>query len=150
MRGSTVVIIRVLQAADFDFEINGTGFLLSDSFSSLQEFGLFVNAAPMQQGTLSASVLNISASKSYTTALPKAVRIARAVLLRDIVYIGSRLVTVVAQVTDEIGGIQCMPARLLIRMVPDNSLSNGILQVRIEVNYVHICMLKVIAKYSFV
>ena len=132
MNGFTFVTVRVLQAADFDFEIDGTGLLLSDSFSSLQQFGFFVNTAPGQQGTLSASLLNVSASESYTTALPEAVRIARAVVLRDTVYIGSRVVTVVAQVTDDIGGTRCMQARLLIRMVPDNLLSeisNLILQV---------------------
>ena len=132
MNGSTIVTIRVLQAADFDFEIDRSGFLLSDSFSSIQQFGFFVNTAPGQQGTLSASLLNISASEGYTTVLPGAVRIARAVLLRDMVYVGSRIVTVVAQVTDDIGSIQCMPARLLLRVVPDNLLSeisNEILQV---------------------
>ena len=137
MNGSTIVTIRVLQAADFDFEIDGTGFLFSDSFFSLQQFGFFVNTAPGQQGTLSASLLNVSASESYTTALPEAVRIARAVLLRDTVYIGSRIITVVAQVTDDIGGTQCMPATLLIRVVPDNSLSeisNLILQVVTIIN----------------
>ena len=133
MDRSTIVTIRVLPAANFDFEIDGSGFLLADSFSSLQQFGFFINAAPGQRGTLSASILNMSASANYTSALPKAVRIARAVLLRNTVYVSSRIVTVVAQVTDEIGGTQCMPAMLLVRVVPDNLLleiTNQIFQVR--------------------
>ena len=136
MNGSTIVTIRVLQAAEFDFEIDGTGLLLSDSFSSIQRFGFFVNTAPGQQGTLSASLLNVSASEGYTTALPEAVRIPRAVLLRDTVYVGSRILTVVAQVTDDIGGIQCMPARLLIRVVPNNALSE-IINITLQVSYMH-------------
>ena len=137
MNGSTIVTIRVLQAANFDFEIDGNGFLLADSFSSLQQFGFFINGAPGQQGTLSASILNISDSVNYTTALPEAVRIARAVILRNTVYVSSRIVTVVAQVTDEIGGTQCMPAILLVRVVPDDLLfdiTNQNFQVRIKLN----------------
>jgi len=132
LTGFTIVTINVLRIADFDFEINGTGFLLSSS--SLQQFGFFVNAVPGDEGTLTASLLNISATESYATVLPEAVRITKAVLLKDIVYIGSRVVTVVGQVADDIGGVRCMPTRLLIHVVPDIVLSqvnNMILQVSI-------------------
>ena len=126
----SIVTINVLRIADFKFDVNGTGFLLSSS--SLQQFGFFVNAAPGSEGTLTASLLNISSTESYETVLPVAVRITKAVLLKNVVYIGSRVVTVVGQVADDIGGVRCMPARLLIRVLPDSTLSqvnNMILQV---------------------
>ena len=135
----TIVTINVIRTADFEFDVSGAGFLLSSSL--LQQFGFFVNAAPGEQGTLIASLLNISATESYTTALPEAVRITKAVVLKDVVYIGSRVIRVVGQVADEIGGVRCMPTRLLIRAVPDSALSevvNLILQVSIahQLHYV--------------
>jgi hypothetical protein len=118
LSSSAVITIRVIQTLSVEFSQSGAGFLLEESTSLSQSFGLFANGPPGSGGSLSVSLGSASSTSLYTTALPRAVGV-RGAVLDDQVWHDRPEVSVVVQVFGEVGEVHCRQTEVVVTVVPD-------------------------------
>ena len=122
LSSNTSVTINIIQPVDIQFTQTGTGFLLQQGSSALQQqFGLFVNSPPGSQGTISGSLGGVQAEATYFTDLPQAVNL-RGVVLSEEAWHDQPEIQVLLQVMDELGDVHCSPIQVVIRALPDTTL----------------------------
>ena len=115
------VTINVIHPLQVEFNQQGSGFLLNHSSPTSQNFGFFVNLPPGSNGEISATLSNVTVGAAYNTSLPEAANV-RGVVLRDEVWYDDAEISVVVQVTDNVGDVHCSPTQVVITIVPEDSL----------------------------
>ena len=124
MSASVTVIIRVIQPLGVEFSQHGAGFLLEETASVSQSFGLFANVPPGSEGMLTASLGDVSITSAYVTAHPRAVGV-RGVVLDERVWHDRPEVGVVVQVYGEVGEVHCQPTEVAVTINPDPAIGSS-------------------------
>ena len=142
---TTRVVIQVVPRATLtsratvEFETGKLGFLRGKRTSNvIQQFGFFVNGYPGNEGSLRASVGEVSAHVNYTTTRERATHV-KAVLVNKNVYYDRPAVHVIAQVQDPSFNVRTLvdESEVVVKVVPSANLSkiDGILlQVRMSLD----------------
>ena len=123
LSSNVTATINVIQPLLIDFSQQGAGFLLDQPSPTTHNFGLFVDTPPGSSGCVSASLGNITINTSYNTSLPDATSV-RGVVLNEEVWSDDPEVSVVVQVTDDLGDVHCTPTQVVITILPDDQLRN--------------------------
>ena len=123
LSSTATVTINIIQPLEIEFSQEGAGFILDQGSTTVQRFGFFVDSASGANGTISATLGNVTATAAYTTSLPEAVTV-RGVVLTDEVWYDDPEVSVVVQVSSDIGDVHCLPTPVVITLIPDTVLSS--------------------------
>ena len=121
LSSSITVTINVIQPFQLTFNQRGAGFLLNQSSATSQDLGFFVDTPAGAGGSVSATLGSVTVSAPYTTHLVQATSV-RGVVLSEEVWHDVPEVSVVVQVSDELGDVHCSPTQVVITILPDVSL----------------------------